>query len=193
MCEEGDSGGRLSALARRFRGFLPVVIDLETGGFNSATHALLELGASIIDMDSDGRVVAGDIIFHHVQPFAGAALDPAALAFTGIDPWHPFRFAIDEREALTDLFRAIRRSLREPRAWPLTPLRVVVVQAATERMLVIRSASEIHRRDAQHKRRLARRMPRRVSLPAAPRLRSPRSQRATRTPGPKKRPVMRAR
>ena len=113
MCEEGESGGRLSALARRFRGFLPVVIDLETGGFNSATHALLELGASIIDMDSDGRVVAGDIIFHHVQPFAGAALDPAALAFTGIDPWHPFRFAIDEREALTDLFRAIRRSLRE--------------------------------------------------------------------------------
>ena len=113
MCDDVDTGNGPSSLARRFRGFLPVVIDLETGGFNSATDALLEVGASIIDMDSDGTVVAGDVIFHHVQPFPGAKLDPAALAFTGIDPWHPFRFAVDEHEALTDLFRAVRRALRE--------------------------------------------------------------------------------
>ena len=113
MCEELETGGGSSNLARRFRGFLPVVIDLETGGFNAATDALLEVGASIIDMDDNGTVVPGDVIFHHVKPFPGAKLDPAALAFTGIDPWHPFRFAVDEHEALTDLFRAVRRALRE--------------------------------------------------------------------------------
>ena len=89
-----------------------MVIDLETGGFNSEIHALLEIGASIIDMDAAGRVFPGEVIFHHVKPFEGARLDPAALAFTGIDPWHPFRFAVDEREALNDLFGAVRRALR---------------------------------------------------------------------------------
>lgn len=112
MCDEVDDGRGPTLLARRFRGFLPVVIDLETGGFNADTHALLEIGASIIDMDNAGRVIPGEVIFHHVKPFAGAKLDPAALAFTGIDPWHPFRFAVDEREALNDLFGAVRRALR---------------------------------------------------------------------------------
>ena len=102
-----------TALARRFRGFLPVVIDVETGGFEAETDALLEIGASIIDMDANGDVVPGPVIFHHVKPFPNARLDPQALAFTGIDPWHPFRFAVDEHEAITDLFRAVRRALRK--------------------------------------------------------------------------------
>lgn len=101
-----------SPLARRFRGFLPVVIDVETGGFESETDALLELGASIVDMNSDGDLTPGPVIFHHIKPFPNARLDPQALAFTGIDPWHPFRFAVDEHEALTDLFRAVRRAQR---------------------------------------------------------------------------------
>ena len=75
MCEELESGHGSSGLARRFRGFLPVVIDLETGGFNAATDALLEVGASIIDMDDAGIVAPGEMIFQHVTPFAGAKLD----------------------------------------------------------------------------------------------------------------------
>ncbi len=101
---------------------------------------------------------------------------------------------LDQADDRARLGRALEaeqlRTGAPPRARPLTPLRVVIVQAATERMLVIRSTSEIHRRNAQHKRRLARGTPRRVLLPAAPRLRSPRSRRATRTPGPDSRPVM---
>ncbi len=109
--QEGDAGH--SALARRFRGFLPVVIDVETGGFEAETDALLEIGASIVDMNERGDVVPGPVIFHHVKPFPNARLDPQALAFTGIDPWHPFRFAVDEHEALTDVFRAVRRAIRQ--------------------------------------------------------------------------------
>ena len=35
----------------RFRGFLPVVVDVETGGFISATDALLEIAAVLIEID----------------------------------------------------------------------------------------------------------------------------------------------
>jgi len=97
----------------RFRGFLPVVVDIETGGFNAATDALLEIAACIIEMGEDGRVGPGDIIMRHVEPFEGANLEKAALEFNGIRPDHPLRLAVSERQALTDIFQPIRRRLRE--------------------------------------------------------------------------------
>ena len=33
------------AMSQRFRGFLPVVVDVETGGFDSQRNALLEIAA----------------------------------------------------------------------------------------------------------------------------------------------------
>ena len=97
----------------RFRGFLPVVVDVETGGFNADTDALLEIAACIIEMDDDGRLVPGDLVMRHVEPFEGANIEQAALEFTGIKPDHPLRMAVPEREALTDVFQPIRRRLRE--------------------------------------------------------------------------------
>ncbi len=102
-----------SPIAGRFRGFLPVVIDIETGGFDAARDAILELAAALLRMDDDGRLVVHRTISHHVKPFEGANIEQASLDFTGIDPWHPFREAIDEREAMADLFLAVRRELRE--------------------------------------------------------------------------------
>jgi ribonuclease T len=99
-------------MSRRFRGFLPVVIDVECGGFNSATDALLEIAAVTIDMDEHGVMKPGDIHTFHVIPFEGANLDPAALAVTGIDPFHPLRPAIPERDALQRIFREIRHEIR---------------------------------------------------------------------------------
>lgn len=52
--EEHLPGKPRSPMARRFRGFLPVVIDVECGGFNSATDALLEIAAVTIGMDEQG-------------------------------------------------------------------------------------------------------------------------------------------
>jgi ribonuclease T len=102
-----------SAIKLRFRGYLPVVVDVETGGFDAQTDALLEIAAVILTMDAQGRLQPGPTVDCHVQPFAGANLDPKALAFNGIDPDHPFRGALPEREALDHVFRPIRQAVRD--------------------------------------------------------------------------------
>jgi len=101
------------SMADRFRGFLPVVVDVETGGFNCQTDALLEIAAVLLDLNSDGMLVRGETCRYHVKPFEGANLEPASLAVNGIDPDHPLRLAIDEKEALQHIFREIRRAIRE--------------------------------------------------------------------------------
>lgn len=100
-------------MARRFRGFLPVVVDVETGGFNSARDALLEIAAVLVTLDADGRLMRGETHCFHVKPFEGSNLEPASLAVNGIDPFHPLRPAIDERDALTRIFRPVRDAMRE--------------------------------------------------------------------------------
>jgi ribonuclease T len=99
-------------MARRFRGYLPVAIDVETGGFHVATDALLEIAVVMIDMDAGGILSRGATHHFHVQPFEGGRLDPAALAITGIDPFHPLRPALPERDALQRVFREIRHAVR---------------------------------------------------------------------------------
>ncbi len=100
-------------VANRFRGFLPVVIDVETGGFNADTDALLEIAAVLLEMDDTGRMDRRETHRYHVKPFDGANLEAASLAVNGIDPWHPLRPAIDERDALQRVFREVRRAIRE--------------------------------------------------------------------------------
>jgi len=102
-------------MSNRFRGFLPVVVDVETGGFNSNTDALLEIAAVLLELDSDGLLRRVETIRYHVKPFEGANLEAASLAVNGIDPFHPLRPAIDERDALQRTFREVRRAVRESR------------------------------------------------------------------------------
>ena len=100
-------------MSSRFRGFLPVVIDVECGGFNPNTDALLEIAAVLIEIQGDGMLKPGESWRYHVQPFEGAKLEPASLAITGIDPFHPLRPAIPEKEALTRLFKDIRGAMKD--------------------------------------------------------------------------------
>ncbi|CBL46817.1 Ribonuclease T [gamma proteobacterium HdN1] len=100
-----------NALSHRFRGFLPVVIDVETGGFNSQTDALLEIAAISLHFDENGWLKKYRTSHFHVSPFAGANIEKASLEFTGIDPWHPFRNAVDEKVALTEIFGEVRKAL----------------------------------------------------------------------------------
>lgn len=102
-------------MADRFRGFLPVVVDVETGGFNSKTDALLEIAAVLLEIDDGGKIVRGETIRYHVKPFEGANIEEASLAVNGIDPHHPLRPAIDERDALQRTFREVRRAIRDAR------------------------------------------------------------------------------
>jgi ribonuclease T len=103
----------MPAMRDRFRGFLPVVVDVETGGFNAATDALLEIAAVLIRIDGEGRLVRGATFREHVRPFEGGRLDPASLAVNGIDPFHPLRIASTEGDALGAIFGEVRRAVRE--------------------------------------------------------------------------------
>ena len=101
------------AISKRFRGYLPVVIDVETAGFNSQTDALLEIAAVIIDMKSDGDLYLKETVHCNVEPFRGANLEKSALEFTGIDPTSPFRNAQPEKLALDKIFTPIRKAVKE--------------------------------------------------------------------------------
>ena len=100
-------------MSDRFRGFLPVVVDVETGGFNCKTDALLEIAAVIVGFDDSGELVRRETHRFHVKAFEGANIEAASLAVNGIDPDHPLRPALDERDALGRLFREVRRAIRE--------------------------------------------------------------------------------
>ena len=102
-------------MADRFRGFLPVVVDVETGGFNAKTDALLEIATVLLQYTSEGLLRRDETIRYHVKPFEGANMEPASLAVNGIDPHHPLRPAIEERDALQRTFREVRRAIRESR------------------------------------------------------------------------------
>ncbi|MGY1408955.1 MULTISPECIES: ribonuclease T [unclassified Luteimonas] len=103
----------VSLLTRRFRGYLPVVVDVETGGFDWNRHALLEIAAVPIDVDDSGALVLGESVSTHVEPAPGTDIDPQSLEVTGIDLDHPFRFAKPEREALDHVFATVRAAVKK--------------------------------------------------------------------------------
>ena len=98
----------------RFRGFLPVVIDLETGGFNHKTDALLEVAAVFLRRDESGDLHRWKTLNWHVEPFEGSNLEPKSLEVNGIDPFQPFRqqIAVDESVAINEMFKAVREELK---------------------------------------------------------------------------------
>jgi len=99
-------------IADRFRGFLPVVVDVETGGFNPERDALLEIAASIVRMDDFGRLRIAETIDVNVEPFDGANIDPKSLEITGIQVDSPLRGALPEIDALRKIFQPVRREVR---------------------------------------------------------------------------------
>ncbi|MGG5872684.1 ribonuclease T [Pseudomonas peli] len=110
--ESGSHSGPRHPMAARFRGYLPVVVDVETGGFNCATDALLEIAATTIGMDEGGFLYPEHTQFFRIEPFEGANIEQAALDFTGIKLDHPLRMAVTEEHALTEIFRGLRKSLK---------------------------------------------------------------------------------
>ena len=98
-------------MSDRFRGFLPVVVDVETGGFDAEHDALLEIAAVPLAMDADGYLQLQPTVSTHVEPFPGANLDPRSLEITGIDPDNPLRGALVERQALDHIFQVVREAV----------------------------------------------------------------------------------
>lgn len=107
-----DNATPYPTMAGRFRGFLPVVVDVETGGFNAKRDALLEIAAAMLAMDESGNLRVDEILSFHVKPFEGANIEEASLAVNGIDPYHPLRPAINEQEALSRIFKPVRAAIK---------------------------------------------------------------------------------
>jgi ribonuclease T len=106
-------GSIMPRIADRFRGFLPVVVDVETGGFNAQRDALLEIAACIVRMDDFGRLVVAETIAVNVEPFDGANIDPKSLEVTGICVDSPLRKAVPEQEALRRIAQPVRKEVRD--------------------------------------------------------------------------------
>ena len=100
-------------MAARFRGYLPVVVDVETGGFDWNRHALLEIAAVPLELDDAGNLVCGETASVHLDPAPGTEIDPKSLEITGIRLDHPFRLARPEKEALDHIFAAVRAAVRK--------------------------------------------------------------------------------
>lgn len=100
-------------MAERFRGYLPVVVDVETGGFDWNRHALLEIAAVPIELDANGHYVPGEVASAHLVPAPGMQIDPKSLEVTGIDLDHPFRLAKPEKDALDHVFAAVRAAVKK--------------------------------------------------------------------------------
>lgn len=99
-------------LDKRFRGYLPVVVDIETAGFNPKKNPLLEIAAVIVELNSTGNLEITERYTTHITPFKNSELDEAALKFNGIDPYHPFRMALDEKAALELIFKPIKEAVK---------------------------------------------------------------------------------
>ncbi len=141
-----NTNAEKSLLALRFRGYFPVVVDVETAGFNAQTDALLEIAATTLKLDEvTGQFSLDETIHFNVDPFEGANLEKAALEFTGIDPTNPLRGAVDEKKALTETFKLIRKKMKAAgcqRAIMVAhnaSFDLGFVNAATERCLIKRS------------------------------------------------------
>lgn len=125
-------------IANRFRKLLPIVVDVETSGLNPQTHALLEIAAVTLTINPQGLWQTDETLAHHVMPFPGAQFDPKSLELTQIDPDHPFRFAISEHHALSQLYTQINQKVKAARCQRA----ILVAHNAWFDLLFIKAASE---------------------------------------------------
>lgn len=95
--------------AKRFRGYFPVVIDVETAGFNAKGDALLEIAVVTLKLDSEGDFHPHTTVHFHVAPFEGANIEQAAIDFNGIDPFSALRGAVDEKEVIKEICKVVRQ------------------------------------------------------------------------------------
>lgn len=101
------------SLCHRFRGFYPVVIDIESAGFHAKTDALLEIAIVTLKMNSLGWLKIDETLHFHIKPFKGSLIRAESVAFNKIDPFNPLRGAISEQDALKCIFKLVQKKIHE--------------------------------------------------------------------------------
>ncbi|QCI21503.1 ribonuclease T [Buchnera aphidicola (Hyadaphis tataricae)] len=99
-------------LSDRFRTFYPVVVDIETAGFNAKTDALLEIAIITLKMDALGWLHKEETLHFHIQPFKGSVINSDAIAFNKIDPFNPLRGAISEEVAINSILDLVNKGMK---------------------------------------------------------------------------------
>ncbi|CAL4320434.1 ribonuclease T [Buchnera aphidicola] len=99
-------------LSKRFRTFYPVVIDIETAGFNPITDAVLEIAVITLKMDKSGWLHKEKKLHFHIQPFEGSIINSESIAFNKIDPFNPLRGAISEKKAIESIFKIVHQGIK---------------------------------------------------------------------------------
>ncbi|ABJ90598.1 ribonuclease T [Buchnera aphidicola] len=99
------------AINNRFRGFYPVVIDIESAGFQADTDALLEIAIVTLKMNKSGWLKIDDRLHFHIIPFKGSIIKAESVAFNKIDPFNPLRGAVSEKNALKNIFKLVRKKI----------------------------------------------------------------------------------
>ena len=75
--------GHQLSLGQYFRRFLPVVVDVETGGLNPHKHALLEVAVVFLKVGSAG-LIPGLSQHYHIRPFEKSEITESSAQFLGI-------------------------------------------------------------------------------------------------------------
>ncbi|MDY5323890.1 MAG: exonuclease domain-containing protein, partial [Succinivibrio sp.] len=100
------------SISQRFREFLPVIVDVETAGFDPQKDALLEVAMMTVKFDEKGRLVPDELFSANIRPFEGANINQSNIDFLGIDPFDESRNLQTESEALIPMFKAISKKVK---------------------------------------------------------------------------------
>ncbi|NKB99733.1 MAG: ribonuclease T [Pseudomonadales bacterium] len=98
-------------LKERFRGYLPVVIDFETGGFDADQNPLLEVACSFLGW-RDTHLFVSETHSWDVEPYPGLTIDPASLKVTGIDLDSRSDSVADEKVVMSEFFKLVRSQMK---------------------------------------------------------------------------------
>lgn len=102
----------MEILSKRFQGFYPVIIDIETGGFNPKKDAILEIAAITVKMDKKGWLSIDEKIYFHITPFLGSNIEINSLKFNKINLKNPLRKSIDENVAFNRIIKIISKKIK---------------------------------------------------------------------------------
>ncbi|WP_343192735.1 ribonuclease T [Buchnera aphidicola (Taiwanaphis decaspermi)] len=102
----------LTSLNNRFRGFYPVVVDVETAGFNAKKDAILEIAVITLYMNYSGWLQIDKKLHYHVKPFKGSIINKNSIAFNKIDPFSPLRGAVSETKVLNEIFKKVKIGIK---------------------------------------------------------------------------------
>ncbi|STP19815.1 ribonuclease T [Escherichia coli] len=127
-----SDNAQLTGLCDRFRGFYPVVIDVETAGFNAKTDALLEIAAITLKMDEQGWLMPDTTLHFHVEPFVGANLQPEALPSTALTQTIPIAARSASTRRCTKFLKLYVKVLKRavvtaPLWWHTTPISITAL------------------------------------------------------------------